>query len=362
MQLKAKRFDTQRSESVMLPLQRYVCLSDLIEWIGKYDVEIPRDVEQTISAFGLRWEESLTPQERERAMLFPPEPSLANLYRRGIAAALLYRELSERQDKEPAWRNWLISGDAVRLRPEEHSRAWSMLELIALEARQVFWSILNGERPFNPAISVRYPAAMSRPEREWFDAVGFETKEIVALLWPELIVADSGGQLSSPEAREEGAMPPAGQTQPFAHPGRLDKKKLEKQMNIYRFIGRLLSEENQPRYLTSRDIATCFGRCFDKMSAEWSTMLGDPPAWLAPARMSNFPKGTEAIWHPVMIARMLAQGVPLMIQGDSGKKKHVRRINLSILDRIFEARAELADWRPMWGRESETLRSFPPSL
>lgn len=89
MRPQPNRFDTQKSEHVVLPLQRYISLPELIEWIGTFDVEIPNDVEQTISAFGLKWDASLAPQEQARAMLFPPEPKLANLFRRGMAAALL---------------------------------------------------------------------------------------------------------------------------------------------------------------------------------------------------------------------------------------------------------------------------------
>lgn len=356
MQPKSQRFDTQKLESVAMPWQPYVSLNELIEWIGRYDVEIPQDVGQAISALGLRWEASLAPLERKRAMLLPAEPKLANLFRRGMSATLLFGEFSERQGEEPGWRNSLVTGNPLRLRSDEHSRAMSMLGQIAQDARQVFWAVLNGERVFDPAISVRYPVALSRPEREWFDALVFDTKEIFAFLYPDLIASDTAGQPSQSEACEQVAIIRTASARQSAHPGGLDEKKLEKQGKVYHFIPRLLSEENQPRYLTSGHIAKCFDRRFVKMSAEWSTMLGDPPVWLAPARMSNFAKGTEAIWHPVMIACMLAQGVPVMIHGDGGKKKNIRRIRLLILDGIFERNAELADWRPMWGRESELLR------
>lgn len=355
MRLQPNRFDTQRSEHVFLPLQRYIFLSELIEWIGRFDVEIPNDVEQTITAFGLTWDASLAPQERARAMLFPPEPKLANLFRRGTAAALLFRELSEQEGAGPVWHNWLITGSAVRLRAEERDRAMSMLGQTVQDTRQIFWAVLNGQRPFDPAISGRYPMAMGRPEREWFDALGFETEEVFAFLYPDLIVSSSRPQLPQQGACAEEAMPPGAPKRQPAHPGGLDEKKLTKQIKDYGFIPRLLAEDNQPRYLASGDIAKCFAKCLGKRQGEWATMLGDPPAWLAPARMSNFPKGTEAWWHPVMIACLLAQGVPVMVKSGDTKKKNLRTTSLLTLNGVFEAHSELADWRAMWVRESETV-------
>lgn len=358
MQLKSKRFDTQRSESVKQPLQRCISLNELIEWIGTYDVEIPEDVEQTISVFGQRWEASLVPGERERAMLFPPEPKLANLFRRGTAAALLFGEFSARQDEEPGWRNSLVTGTPLRLRSDERDRAMSMLGQTVQDARQIFWAVLNGQRSFDPAISGRYPVAMGRPEREWFDALVFETKEVFAFLYPDLGVSCSGPQLPQQGACGDEAMPPGAPGRRPVHPGGLDEKKLKKQIKDYGFIPRLLDEGNQPRYLTSREIAKCFAKCLGKRQDEWAAMLGDPHAWLAPARMSNFPKGTEAWWHPVMIARMLAQGVPVMITSGDGTKKSIRQTSLLTLNGVFEAHTELADWRAMWARESEFLRDL----
>ncbi|MFV8600416.1 hypothetical protein ACQCRI_13440 [Ralstonia pseudosolanacearum] len=189
MRPQPNRFDTQKSEHVVLPLQRYISLPELIEWIGTFDVEIPNDVEQTISAFGLKWDASLAPQEQARAMLFPPEPKLANLFRRGMAAALLFRELSERESEAPVWHNWLITGSAVRLRAEERGRAWSMLERIALEAEQTFSSILALGARWRPLKELS--SAFAPSDRQWLDALGFEKKEIFAFLYPDLIVADS---------------------------------------------------------------------------------------------------------------------------------------------------------------------------
>ncbi|MGA4256793.1 hypothetical protein ACI2U3_09245 [Ralstonia nicotianae] len=356
MQLKSKRFDTQKSESIKQPLQRCVSLNELIEWIGTYDVEIPEDVEQTISVFGQRWEASLVPGERERAMLFPPEPKLANLFRRGTAAALLFGEFSARQDEEPGWRNSLVTGTPLRLRSDERDRAMSMLGQTVQDARQIFWAVLNGQRPFDPAISGRYPVAMGRPEREWFDALVFETKEVFAFLYPELIVSGSGPQVPQEGACGEEAMPPGAPQRQPAHPGGLDEKRLEKQKKKYQFIERLLNEENQPRYLASSDIAKCFGKCkcLSWAPTKWSKTLGDPPAWLQPARMSP-QTGAEATWHPLMIACMLAHGV--RVRSQSGELIDLR-INRLTLDSVFDTNVELADWRPMWGRESEFLRDL----
>jgi hypothetical protein len=358
MQPKYQRFDTQKSDSLVPPSQPHVSLNELIEWVGRFDVEILQDVGQAISAFGLRWEASLGPEERKKAMLFPPEPHLANLFRRGMAATLLFGELSECPDEEHGWRNSLVTGNPVRLRSDERDRAMSMLGQTVQDARQIFWAVLNGERAFDPAISVRYPVALSRAEREWFDALVFDTKEIFAFLYPDLIVSGAVRQSPQREACDEAVILPTAPARQSAHRGGLDEEKLEKQIKVYEFIRRLLHEDNQPRYLTSGDIAKCFAKCLGKMRGEWAAMLGDSTAWLAPARMANPPKGIEALWHPVMIARMLAQGVPVMINGDAGKRKKVLPTSLSTLDRIFEANAELADWRSMWGRESEPLRDF----
>lgn len=337
--------------------QPYITLNDLIDWVGLHDVKIPADIAQSIKAYGVKWADALAPEHRVRSTLFPPEPRLKNIYRRGTAAGYLFEAFSELDELGPVWRNSLVTGDAVRLRSDERGRAISMLGQIVRDARQVFWSTLNGERPFDPAMLARYPVAMNRSEREWFDALVFETKEILALLYPDPIVSDNGCQPSQEEIDGREAVPQATVKRRSAHPGGLDEKKLEKQKKKYPFIERLLNEKDQPRYLASSDIAKCFGKykCLSKTSIEWSKTLGDPPAWLEPARMSRPSKGTEAVWHPAMIACMLAHGVPVRSQGAELSGRPTSRL---ILDRIFDTNVELADWRRMWGRESEFLKDF----
>lgn len=338
--------------------QPYVRLNDLIDWVGVHGVEISTEIAQRITAYDTQWQLALAAQRRTRSILFPPEPKLVNIFRRGTAAGYLFEAFTELGEFELVWKNQLVTGNPLRLRSDERDRAMSMLGQTVQDARQVFWAILNGERLFDPAISVRYPVAMSRSEREWFDALVFETQEVLPILYRNPIVSGSESQSPRDGACDEEAMPPAAPKRQSAHPGGLDERKLEKQIKVYGFIRRLLDEENQPRYITSGDIAKCFGRCLEKTSTEWSKMLGDAPAWLAPARMSNFAKGTEAVWHPVMIASMLAQGVPVKTGRRDGEKGAGRKISLLILDRVFEAHAELSDWRAMWGRESELNRDF----
>ncbi|MGF6997280.1 hypothetical protein [Paraburkholderia sp. GAS32] len=181
------RYERTAIPFLFLPSQPYTSLNEIIDWIGRHYVEIPGEMAKKIEEFGSKWESGLSQQELQRAMLFPPEPKLANIYRRGVAAGQLFMALAELEDSDPIWqRNWPGTNQAIRLRPDERVRALSALELIAQDARVRYWDILNGELEFNPAIRISYPSTFSEADRQWLDALCFETKKIFVFLDADL--------------------------------------------------------------------------------------------------------------------------------------------------------------------------------
>lgn len=193
-------------EPMAIPLQPYIALRDLIDWMGRHVIEIPEDMAQRIEAYGAKWESTLTPWSKKKSLFFPPEPQLVLTYRRWKAAAYLYENLVVIEDHQALWRNWSVTGEPRRLRTDERLGAISVLESISRAAERHFWATLNGERGFNPAADINFPVDLDEKQRDWLDNLGFEKKEIFAALSPEFIVKDVPGQKHSPTLNAIGTL------------------------------------------------------------------------------------------------------------------------------------------------------------
>ena len=182
------RFEREAIPFLSLPYQPYMTLNEVIAWVGRHHVEIPGDMAKKIEEFGLKWESGeLTPLERRRSMIFPPEQQLANLYRRGVSAEGLFKALTELGDKGPTWRRtWIGIDNTIRLRPDERIRALTMLELIVKDARLHYWDLLNGKKEFDPENLASYTSTLSEVDRQWLDSLCFDTKEIFVFLDADL--------------------------------------------------------------------------------------------------------------------------------------------------------------------------------
>lgn len=163
-----------------LPKDSYITLDDVINLIARHSVEIPEEDAKEIEEFVV----ALLKDERTvRIMhLLPPTGMLERIYRRWAAANQLHWELMEYGDRSPAWRNWMVTGQPARLDVGGRQRAVSMLEQIVSYNRQQLDEILSGRDDLTLGYSRPYSPIFCAEDREWWDCLGFDTKEMIEFL------------------------------------------------------------------------------------------------------------------------------------------------------------------------------------
>ncbi|KVO47488.1 hypothetical protein WT19_04195 [Burkholderia stagnalis] len=279
-----------------LPQKAYMTLNEVIDFLAQHYVEIPEDVAKQIEDFVRTWLND--PGRHPFAHHLPPTSTLVNLYRRWAATSILHWELMECENDGPAWRNWLSTGQAVRLDSDGTTRATAMLECIVHDSARRFESYLNGTRPLGQATVVATPPLFNEKDREWLDCLGFDTKAMI-----DFLSADSSTQ------DEYGTEPSC----------------ISTSLAVAWFAPK--------KHMTKAEFA------------RWKETFSNPPKNLKETAQKSQGQGKEALWNPVQVALWLY-----------GNRKG--NFSLRILDDIFEREAA-SEWKGRWAAEAQRIRNTP---
>lgn len=169
-----------------LPKNSYITLDDVINLIARHSVEVPEEDAKQIEEFVVVL---LKDERTAHAMhLLPPTGMLERIYRRWAAASQLHWELMEYGDRSPAWRNWMVTGQPVRLDAGGRQRAVSLLERIVSYSRQQLDEILSGKNDLTLGYGLARSPIFCAEDRKWLDCLGFDTKEMIEFLGTDAAV------------------------------------------------------------------------------------------------------------------------------------------------------------------------------
>lgn len=107
-------------EPIIVPEQQHITLQETLVWFSKHFAYIPESVAQEIDEYGVKWQAALPVEHKKNLMLFPPDPWLAELYRKATTAQCLYDNLAEIDDHRTLWLTW----EAIRVR--KGSKSWTL--------------------------------------------------------------------------------------------------------------------------------------------------------------------------------------------------------------------------------------------
>ncbi|MGM3411961.1 hypothetical protein [Ralstonia holmesii] len=169
-----------------LPKDSYITLEEVINLIARHSVEIAEEDAKQIEEYVV----ALLKDERAAHVmhLLPPTGMLERIYRRWAAAGQLHWELMEYGDRSPAWRNWMATGQPVRLDVGGRQRAVSMLERIVSYNRQQLDEILSGKNDLTLGCGGAHSPIFCAEDRKWLDCLGFDTKEMIDFLGTDAVV------------------------------------------------------------------------------------------------------------------------------------------------------------------------------
>nr|WP_038716127.1 hypothetical protein [Burkholderia pseudomallei] len=287
-----------------LPDKPCITLDEVIALIAEHGVEIPEEEALQIEHFAEKLPGNAVEPVTRRP--FQPAVVMERFYRRWLAASRLHWELTEHAEHSPAWRNWSVTGQPVRLDAEGGTRAMSMLERMISCNRDQFNDFLSGREQLTPWSLVAESMLFGVDDRAWLSGLGFETEAVLEFLRVKAPAADNVSETGRPEVATE--------DEPVSEP------------------------ENEPEWVLKRDLVTRLEVVqHNKFAKEKMRRAFDNPSpRLKPAK-HGVGRGRLARWDPVQAALWLIQTSPA-------------HWSFRIFDDLFER--FFPEWRPRWQKES----------
>ncbi|RDU94954.1 hypothetical protein [Trinickia dinghuensis] len=287
-----------------LPDKPCITLDEVIALIAEHGVEIPEEEALQIEHFV----EKLPGNAVEPVAQGPFQPAMvmARIYRRWLAASRLHWELTEHAEHSPAWRNWSVTGQPVRLDAEGRKRAMAMLERMTSRNRDQFNDFLSGREQLTPLSLAADSVLFGVDDRVWLSGLGFETEAVLEFLRAKAPTADKVPETGLPEATTE--------DEPV--------KELE----------------DEPAWVLTRDLVTRLEVAQKNEIArkKMQRSFKNPSQGLKSAK-DGVGRGRLARWDPVQAALWLIRTSP-------------RDWTFRIFDDLFER--FFPEWRSRWEKES----------
>ncbi|MBI0326870.1 hypothetical protein [Burkholderia plantarii] len=287
-----------------LPDKPCITLDEVIALIAEHGVEIPEEEALQIEHFVEKLPGNSVEPVTQRP--FQPAVVMERFYRRWLAASRLHWELTEHAEHSPAWRNWSVTGQPVRLDAEGGKRAMSVLERMISCNRDQFNDFLSGREQLTPWSLVAESMLFGVDDRVWLSGLGFETEAVLEFLRAKAPAADKVPEAGLPEATTE------------------DEPVEEL--------------EDEPAWVPTSDLVTRLEVVQWKKDAKekMRRTFKNPSPGLEPAK-KGMGRGRPALWDPVQVALWLS---------DRRSGDWPFRIFDDLFERFFP------EWRPRWQKES----------
>ncbi|CAJ3197036.1 Uncharacterised protein [Burkholderia pseudomallei] len=287
-----------------LPDKPCITLDEVIALIAEHGVEIPEEEALQIEHFVEKLPGNAVEPIAQRP--FQPAMVMARLYRRWLAASRLHWELTEHAEHSPAWRNWSVTGQPVRLDAEGRKRAMSIVERMISCNRDQFNDFLCGREPLTPLSLAADSVLFGVDDRAWLSGLGFETDAVLEFLRAKAPAADNVSETGRPEVATE--------DEPVNEP------------------------ENELEWVPKRDLVTRLEMVqHNKLAKEkMRRTFNKPSPGLEPAKKS-MGQGRPALWDPVQAALWLIDTSPA-------------HWSFRIFDDLFQR--FFPEWRSRWEKES----------